>query len=323
MLTIFDVAGDRLAACTAGDAINDKSVWIDLLSPTPEEDRLVEAAIGISIPTRAEMREIETSSRLYVEQGAHFMTALLVHDIEAQRPIFSNITFILAGHRLITVRYAEPRGFPLYLASVDRGDAPCNNGAAILAGLIETLIQRMADLVERVQDEVERLAGSIFDIKGGAQTRHKRLDVMLKSIGKQGEIASRAQESAASLDRVLMFFVQAARDRKEDSRLIERIESVHRDVRAIAQHVRFLSDRTAFLLDATLGMINIEQNQIIKLFSVMAVMLMPPTLVASIYGMNFRHMPELEWSFGYPLALITMLVAAVVPFVYFRRKGWL
>lgn len=323
MLTIYDVAGDRLVPHTDLARLGTSSVWIDLLTPTPEEDAAVERALAISVPTRAEMREIEASSRLYTEGGAHVMTALLVHDIEAQRPIFSNITFILTGERLVTVRYAEPRGFPLFLASVEKGDAPCGTGAVIMAGLIETLIQRKADLIERVQDEVERLAGTIFDIKGGAQTRHKRLDVVLKSIGKQGEVASRAQESAASLDRVLLFFLQAARDRNEDKRLIERIETVHRDIRALAEHVRFLSDRTVFLLEATLGMITIEQNQIIKLFSVMAVMLMPPTLVASIYGMNFRHMPELDWPWGYPLALLVMLAAAVVPFLYFRRKGWL
>lgn len=323
MLTIYDVADERLVPHADLSRLGPNSVWIDLLSPTPEEDAAVEHALAISVPTRAEMREIETSSRLYTEAGAYVMTALLVHDIEAQRPIFSNITFILTGDRLVTVRYAEPRGFPLFLANVEKRDAPCGNGPVILAGLIEALIQRKADLIERVQDEVERLAGSIFEIKGGAQTRHKRLDVMLKSIGKQGEVASRAQESAASLDRVLLFFLQAARDRNEDKRLLERIESLHRDVRALAEHVRFLADRTEFLLEATLGMINIEQNQIIKLFSVMAVMLMPPTLVASIYGMNFRHMPELEWPWGYPLALLVMLAAGAIPYVYFRRKGWL
>lgn len=323
MLTIYDVVGERLTSRTNDANVNADSVWIDLINPTQAEDRQIEAALGISIPTRAEMREIETSSRLYVEQGAHFMTVLLVHDIEAQRPIFSNITFILVGNRLVTVRYAEPRGFPLYLARTERGDAACASGVHIMIGLIESLIQRKADLVERVQDEVERLAGSIFDLKGGAHSRHKRLDVVLRSIGKQGEIASRVQESAASLDRVLLFFLQAVRERQIDSKVRQRIESAHRDARAIGEHVRFLSDRTVFLLDATLGMINVEQNQIIKLFSVMAVMLMPPTLVASIYGMNFRHMPELDWLLGYPFALVAMLLAAVVPFIYFRRNGWL
>ena len=323
MLNIYDDANGRLSRAPAGGTVSETTIWLDLLNPTPEEEDIVEQALGIDVPTRAEMREIETSSRLYAEKGAHFMTALLVHDIEARRPIFSNITFILAGRRLVTVRYAEPRGFALFVASAEKSDVPCASGTDIMAGLIEALVQRKADLVERVQDEVERLAGTIFDIRGGAQSRHKRLDVMLRSIGKQGEIASRAQESSASLDRVLLYFLQAARDRGEDARTIERIASVHRDTRAISEHVRFLSDRTVFLLEAALGMINIEQNQIIKLFSVMAVMLMPPTLVASIYGMNFRHMPELEWTLGYPLALLAMAVAALLPYLYFRRKGWL
>jgi len=153
--------------------------------------------------------------------------------------------------------------------------------------------------------------------------RARRLDVALKSIGRLGETASRAEESVASLERLLLFLTQGMKQRKDVQRDVARVKSVHRDIRSLTEHLRFLTDRLTFLLDAVLGMIANEQNQIIKLFSVMAVMLMPPTLVASIYGMNFKHMPELEWPLGYPLALILMLVAALIPYIYFRRKGWL
>jgi magnesium transporter len=119
------------------------------------------------------------------------------------------------------------------------------------------------------------------------------------------------------------FFRDAARDRGFDPRILERLDVAQRDNHSLMEHTRFLTNRISFLLEATLGMISTEQNQIIKLFSVMAVMLMPPTLVASIYGMNFRHMPELEWDYGYPLALLAMVLAAVIPYLYFRRKGWL
>ena len=146
---------------------------------------------------------------------------------------------------------------------------------------------------------------------------------MLRSVGKQGDITSRAQESATSLHRTLLYFADAARDRGEDAKLSARIDSADRDILSLAEQLRFVTGRTNFLLEATLGMISTEQNQIIKLFSVMAVMLMPPTLVASVYGMNFKHMPELDWPYGYPIALSLMFVSALIPYIYFRRKGWL
>ena len=146
---------------------------------------------------------------------------------------------------------------------------------------------------------------------------------MLRSVGKQGDTTSRAQESATSLHRTLLYFTDAVRARGEDPKLMSRIESADRDILSLAEQLRFVSGRTAFLLDATLGMISTEQNQIIKLFSVMAVMLMPPTLVASVYGMNFKNMPELEWAHGYPMALGLMFISGLLPYIYFRRKGWL
>ncbi|MFN3868738.1 MAG: magnesium transporter CorA family protein, partial [Hyphomicrobiaceae bacterium] len=300
-----------------------KPIWVDLVFPTKDEDVAVEQALGISIPTRAEMREIEVSNRLYYENGAYYMTALVGYSIDSGSPEFATITFVLAGNTLVTVRYSEPKSFPLYIARTERGDAACGTAVAILIGLVETLIQRKADLIEQLQDDVNRIGGVIFDTKGGQQTRAKRLDVALRSIGRLGETASRAEESASSIDRMLLYLGQALRTRGDDVREIELAKVVQRDVRALIEQLEHLTERVTFLLQATLGMISIEQNQIIKLFSVMAVMLMPPTLVASIYGMNFKHMPELEWTLGYPLALIAMVLAAVVPYVHFKRRGWL
>ena len=323
MLTIYDHQGTGLAKREGMLPIPDATVWIDLLNPTAEEDAFVENALGISVPTRAEMREIEASNRLYQENGAHFMTAFIVYNVEAPVPLTTALTFILAGDRLVTVRYAEPKAFPLFLQRVEKGDLACNSAPAIMIGLIEAIIHREADLIERIQDEVDRTAPVIFEIKGGQQTRTRRFDAILKAIGKQGDTNARAQESALSLDRVLTYFSHASSDRKDDPRILTRIEVAHRDVGSLMEHMRFLSQRIMFLLDATLGMISTEQNQIIKLFSVAAVMLMPPTLIASVYGMNFKHMPELEFLWGYPMALGMMIVSAVIPFLYFRRKGWL
>ena len=181
----------------------------------------------------------------------------------------------------------------------------------------------MADFIERIQGEVEQLSHSIFEMKGGTATRQRRFDVMLKSIGREGELTSLARESTHSLGRLLTFLTQATNERKEDKLLKARIRTAARDVASLADHVTFLAGKIIFLLDATLGMINIQQNDIIKIFSIAAVVLLPPTLVASAYGMNFEFMPELNWVFGYPFALLLMVVSAALPYLYFKRKGWL
>ena len=324
MLTIYDFNCGTLVKREGLGALSDASVWIDLLDPTPEEDKHVEAALGIEIPTRAEAREIEASSRLYVENGAHYMTTYIMYGLEQANPGSSNLTFILSGKRLVTVRYCEPKAFPFFLQRVERGEARCTSGPAIMIGLIETLLHRKADLIERIQDEVDKMAQSLFNLNGTRSTKpNVNFGDVLKGTGRGADIIARAQESAVSIDRALTFFASAVKDRTDEGDLPGRIDAARRDNTSLMEHMKFLQGRTNFLLDATLGMINTEQNQIIKLFSVMAVMLMPPTLIASIYGMNFKHIPELEWTFGYPMALCFMALSGVIPFIYFRRKGWL
>jgi magnesium transporter len=325
MITVYDITGSKLVPRSAADGlIGDSSVWIDLLNPAEDEDKLIEQALGIEVPTRSEMREIEASNRFYSENGAHYMTGIIVHNSSQDVPLTAVITFILVGNRLVTVRYAEPRAFPLFVTRVGKSQMDCASGPAIMIGLIEMLIEREADLIERVQDEIERMAPVVFGQKSmGQASRNRRLDVLLRTVGKEGDVTARAQESAMSLHRLLLYAAGTVRTRKDDPSILERIEAANHDITSLMESLRFLSTRTSFLLDATLGMISNEQNQIIKLFSVMAVMLMPPTLVASIYGMNFKFMPELDFPLGYPMALCLMFISGLVPYLYFRRKGWL
>lgn len=319
MITVYDAIGGKLVQRPEPGDVS-TSVWIDLVNPGEDEDKSIEKALGIEVPTRSEMREIEASNRFYTENGAYYMTSIILHNSSQEVPMTSVITFILSGNHLVTVRYAEPRAFPVYVARAAKGDIDCVTGAGVMIGLFEMLIEREADLIERVQDEVERMAPLVF----GQNGRHdRRLDVLLKTVGKEGDVTARAQESAMSLHRLSLYFANAARERKDDPRVIGRIEAANHDILSLMESMRFLSARTAFLLDATLGMISTEQNQIIKLFSVMAVMLMPPTLVASIYGMNFHNMPELNATWGYPAALVLMFFSGLIPFIYFKRKGWL
>lgn len=325
MITLYKCVADRLVAHEPGDlAIDEATVWIDLLNPGEHEDKNVEERLGIEVPTRSEMREIEASNRFYMENGAYYMTGVILHNSQHEVPQTSVITFILTGKRLVTVRYAEPRAFPVYIARAGKTDVGCASGAEVMMGLVEMLIEREADLIERIQDKVEGVAPEIFGQPAALQSaRTRKLDVLLRTIGKEGDVTARAQESATSLNRLVLYALGALKARKDSAELIARAEAANTDLMSLMESLRFLSGRTSFLLDATLGGIANEQNQIIKLFSVMAVMLMPPTLVASIYGMNFRHMPELDWPFGYPLALLTMFLSGLIPFLYFRRKGWL
>jgi magnesium transporter len=322
MLTIYEVEGHSLVKRAAPDNCA-AAVWIDLVNPSSEEERDIERLVGLQVPTREEMSEIEVSSRLYQEKGAHFMTATVIYHVDLPDPQATAITFMLTDKQLITVRYAEPRSFQLFLSRAQKGDIGCHTAMAVLLGLLEAIIDREADLAERLQSETEKLAQLIFDIRGGMRTRTARYDVLLKQIGRVGEITSRLRESLLSIGRLLTYLYQVAQQRNEADGLRQRIRTEDKDVQSLSDHATYLNARITFMLDATLGMVSIEQNQIIKLFSVVAVILLPPTLIASIYGMNFHHMPELDWFWGYPMALGLMAISALLPYLYFRSKGWL
>jgi len=323
MLTTYEIRSGALEPHKNPRRISEQTVWIDLLNPKRSEETKVERALKIGVPTREEQREIEASSRLYQQNGAYFMTATVLYQADMAEPVATPITFILAGEKLITLRYAEPRAFSLFATRCQRPETSLTNATAVLIGLIEAIVDRMADFIERIQGEVDALSHSIFETTGSTVARQRRFDVLLRSIGREGEITSRSRESTHSLGRLLTFLTYAVNERKEDKLLKARIRTAARDVASLADHVSFLSNKIVFLLDATLGMINIEQNNIIKIFSVAAVVFLPPTLVASVYGMNFEHMPEIHWLLGYPFAMLMMILFAVLPYLYFKRKGWL
>jgi magnesium transporter len=194
-----------------------------------------------------------------------------------------------------------------------------------MLGLFEQVVDRLADILERIGADMDRTSQAAFRTAKSRQSASAKDDALkdaLIALGQVGEITARASETLVGLARIQSFIAAEAEGliRKENK---GRIKTVARDVRSLTEHAKFLNDKATFLLDAVLGIINIEQTAIIKTFSVVSVALMPPTLIASIYGMNFRLMPELDWSVGYPLALLAMVVSAVVPVIYFRRKGWL
>jgi magnesium transporter len=246
---------------------------------------------------------------------------------ESEEPGLAGITFILRGNRLVTVRYEEPQAFRMYTQRAGRstgnGPSAVPSGETILAGLIETVIDRAADVLQLQGERIDRLSGKIFEEKEDPSARNTALQDTLRALGRHGDLISKQRESLVSMERILLSLSATYRTAKAPRELREDVRSTLRDLQSLEEHATFLSSKIQFLLDATLGLVNLEQNNIIKLFSVMAVVFMPPTLIASIYGMNFKAMPELDWGFGYPMAVVMMVVAAVLPYVFFRWKRWL
>ena len=321
MLTVFVAGKDTLERAEWSAAgLPPGAVWLDLAGPTREEERLVESYLGLEVPTREDMLEIEASSRVYREGDALFMTAILLANTDTEKPEATPVSFILANGCLITIRYSDPRSVQSFMARAQRTGG-YHSGATALVGLLEAIVDRTADILERLGLEVEALTREVLEHQGQKQGREFR--EILQNIGQRGDLNGKARESLVSLGRVLTFLLQGLADKQQPKELRGRLKTLGRDIGSLTDHASFLSNKLNFLLDATLGMINIEQNAIIKIFSVAAVVFLPPTLIASIYGMNFDLMPELDWRFGYPLAVGLMILSAIIPYWFFKRRGWL
>ncbi len=290
-------------------------VWIDLLTPTREEELAVEAALGVQLPTIEEMEALEPSSRLYQEDGATFMTATLLARSHQDTPFATPVTFVLARGLLVTLRYEPLRAFTVFAERAPQG--AIDSGTEALLGLFDAVVERLAQTLDDMGHKVEDVSTLVFNRPPAGNFRP-----LLTGLAQAQSVTSLTRNSLVSLARTLGFAI-LAREIGGDPACRAHLEALQRDAQSLTEHAGQQSAHITFLLDAALGLINIEQNGIIKFFSVVAVAFMPPTLVASIYGMNFDVMPELHWITGYPFALVLMLVAGVVPVVWFKRRGWL
>jgi magnesium transporter len=298
-------------------------LWLDLLEPTLEEERRVEAALGVDVPTREEMKEIETSNRLYEDNGALYMTATVAAQLDTDRPVSTAVTFILAGKRLVTNRYIDTKPFQQFIAYAERHPAACQNALSILGGIIEAFTARIADILERAGNDLDGISGSIFARNGSSTPTSRDLHSMIERIGFNGELNSKARESLVSLGRLLTFVQQSGNVEMSRGER-DRFRSISRDVTSLSDHASFLGSKVSFLLEATLGLISVEQNNIIKIFSVAAVMFLPPTLIASVYGMNFHLLPDLPGRYGNFLFSVLLMVGSMgLTYAVFKRKGWL
>ncbi|TAL35870.1 MAG: magnesium transporter [Phenylobacterium sp.] len=290
-------------------------VWIDLLRPTREEELAVEAALGVDLPTREEMAALEPSSRLYQEGGATFMTATLLARSHENKPFGTPVTFVLVKGLMVTLRYEELRAFTVFSARALEEEK--TSASETLLGLLDAVVERLAQVLDDTGRNVEDASTAIFD-----RPRAGNFRPLMTSLAQAQSVTALARASLVSVGRLLSFAALAP-EIADQHACRAHLKTLQRDTQSLTEHSSHQSAHVAFLLDAALGLINIEQNGIIKFFSVVAVVFMPPTLVASIYGMNFDVMPELHWVFGYPMALVAMVVAGILPVLWFKRRGWL
>ena len=303
-----------------------QTIWLDLHDPTPEEVAFVNRALGIVLPTREEMREIEASARVYEEDDALFLTATMLVHVDLPPPDTTEITFVLKGERLVSLRYADPQPFRSMPARIERHGPSMHSAVMVLLWLVDQIVSRTADVLERAALDVDTLSREIFRSANADQPKRERPNLLeaIERIGRSGDTAARDRECLLTLARVVLAvgaWEAVPAPHKKEARA--KAKAIQRDIGSLTDHATFLTTKINLLLDATLGMINIEQTNIIKIFSVLSIVLLPPTLIASIYGMNFEFMPELHWTLGYPFSVVLMALSAFIPFWYFRRRGWL
>lgn len=302
-------------------------IWYDLLEPTEEELDQVEQALSLSIPTKEKMKEIEASSRLYQVEGATFMTITLLSSIERDDPIKSQLTFVLKGPVLVMIRYADPTALKAFRLRSQRPTVSrLVSGEDVMLGIIEGLIDSTADQLEAVGDEIESASRDVFKRKRdkNASKNANYLQSLIERIGGKANILSTIRESLVSISRLVSYQQTNAPGSAHTSKEArQRLKLIQRDTASLSEHANFQAGKITFLLDATMGLINLEQNQITKIFSVASLIFLPPTLIGSIYGMNFKDMPELNWHGGYYFALLAMVIMAVLPLWFFKKRGWL
>ena len=299
-------------------------VWLDAVNPDDEELAMLSSALGFEVPNRHDMTEIELSNRLYTEDGAHVMIANFLprsdSKIQPPRPV----AFILRKDILVTIRFADFFSFDRVTAKVPR-NRQLHSPVSILCDLLDEAVSDRADNLELSMRHMETLTSKLFHTTIGPQKKDEpddpELDETLIVIGAMGERVSNIRESIASLQRVLNYAQTYLPDEwLGDRRAI--LRSMRVDLMALSDEASFFMNKLSFNLDATLGMINIEETKIIRVLSIVTLVLSPPVLIAGIYGMNFRNMPELDWHYGYLFSLLLMAATAFAPILYLKHKKW-
>ena len=305
--------------------IPEGATWIDLEQPTHEEEKLVERSVGFNIPTQPELTEIEPSSRLFQRSDVLYMTVSVLCGVTEGDPSTVPIGFVLGGNQLVTIRYGTPKPIRAFTEHVEREPDLARNAMTVLVRLLDAIIDRLADELENLGDELEQVSAHVF-----ARTREERripatrLTALLTRIGRAQTLLAKSRYSAVSASRMLTFLGGSDRlFEAQNNGDKHHIASLITDVTSLSEHADFLADNLNFLLNAALGLISIEQNAAMKLFSWAALIFLPPTLIAGVYGMNFDILPELHWRYGYVWAWGLILASAILPIWFLKKRGWI
>jgi magnesium transporter len=299
----------------------DNLVFLDLLNPAKAEETEAEQWLEYQLPTREEMQEIEESARLYTEKGALYMTAWVPVGLDTPNQDTSAITFVLSPDTLTTVRYSDPMAFRVLPDQLRRQRSTPVSSDAVFLLLVELIVARIADSLQTIETDLRNISRDIFRVdpsKTGAGNECD-LNEVIKLLGRRNALVANVRECLVSIARMLQFFLNNAATWMKGEHAAQ-FRSVARDVKSLDDYTNQQTQEMTFLLESTLGLINIQQNQIIKIFTVASVLFMPPTLIASIYGMNFEHMPELSHPWAYPIVLLILIFSAILPIVWFKKK---
>jgi len=328
-----------LAKIPNGGAADADPVWIDLLNPTAEEKAAVEAAIGMPLPTQADIEEIESSSRVYLEDGAFHLSTPILTGSDCVRDQPTNIGFILTPRKLVTQRFAPSRAFDALAKSYARVPQP--NASDAFLRVLEMIVDETADALEHASAELESISHEAFETERPSRVRHRdmsgALRATLRKLGRMSDGLSHLRDTLLGIGRIAAFVHEnklksaagTAPAAAPDASVAApadgpaRLAAIRGDITSLNDYQAHLASKVQFLLDATLGFISIQQNDIVKTLTVVSVVGVPPVLIAGIYGMNFRVMPELNWHLGYPFALALIVVSALVPLGWLKWRGWM
>ncbi|MBY6210326.1 magnesium/cobalt transporter CorA [Microbulbifer agarilyticus] len=317
MLRLFQIQHGKIKETYSGSDYRSQpledAAWIDLQEPEEEERDLLEHLLRTELPESDDVDELESSARYFIDSAGIHVHSLYLTQSEGRHDT-ATAAFILQPKRLITVRDTELADFRLLRMRARRNQVEAHNAQELLIQLFEQKVENLADALEDNYLKLGEVSHLVLEEEeGNLEDAIDHLAKLEDSNGKIRLCLMDTQRSIAFLQRHL----------KDDPELREDCWGILRDIDTLMSHTTFLFEKINFLMDSTQGFISIEQNKIIKIFSIAAVVFLPPTMVASIYGMNFEHMPELEWLLGYPWALMLMLLAGMAPYLYFKKKGWL
>jgi magnesium transporter len=320
MMYAYVIRDGRIARQDQAAPLSD-AIWIDLIAPDKAETALLRD-LGVDVPTLADMEEIEISNRLYRETGVDYMTAVLPGERGDGNRVTMPVSFILSPQRLVTVRHHSPRPFLTFPERGERSTLGCGTPHRLFIGLIEEIIARLADILEGSGRLLDNTTITVFETPS-VRGQGDRLQSALREVGREAEAMARVRLSLLTIERMLAFYIAAVDEQPESGRLRPVVKGQLRDVQALEVHADFLGSRVSLAVDTTLGLINLEQNNTVRVLSVVAALFLPPTLIASIYGMNFESMPELDEPWGYPMAIALMAATAGATWLVLRWKRWL